>query len=70
MNKSHIISEGNVSDISSTIVHICICNEHHVQNCNVNDICVPGKLFPGQLFNVTIVGLTTHAINNYDPNNY
>ena len=57
MNKSHIISEGNVSDISSTTVRICICDKHHVQNCNVNDIRVPGKLFPGQLFNVTIVGL-------------
>ena len=57
MNKSHIISEGNVSDISSTTVRICICDEHHVQDCNVNDIGVPGKLFPGQLFNITIVGL-------------
>ena len=57
MNKSQIISEvGNVSDISSPTVRICLCDEHHVQNCSISDFNMP-ELFPGQLFNLTVVGL-------------
>ena len=57
MNVSHIVSQGNVSDISSTTVHICLCNEYHVPNCSVSYFEVPDNIFPGQLFNVTLVGL-------------
>ena len=57
MNKSQIISEvGNVSSISSSTMRICLCNEHHVQDCSSNYF-KNIVLFPGQLFNVTIVGL-------------
>ena len=56
-NISHIISKGNVSDISSTTVRICLCDENNVPNCSVNGFRVPNDLFPGQLFNVTLVGL-------------
>ena len=59
MNKSHITSEGNVSDISSLTVQICLCNEHHVQSCSFRGLSMTDGLYvyPGQLFNVTVVGL-------------
>ena len=58
MNKSHITSlaEGNVSDISSSTVQVCLCNEHYEQDCSISYFNVP-ELFPGQLFNLTVVGL-------------
>lgn len=58
MNRSHITSEGNVSIISSLSDQVCFCNEHHdiVQNCS-KGIAMTVELFPGQLFNIIIVGL-------------
>ena len=56
-NISHIISQGTVSDIYSSTVHICFCDENFVPNCDLDSYEVPEPLFPGQHFNITLVGL-------------
>ena len=59
MNKSQIISEvGNVSDISSSTMQVCLCNKHHEPDCRMSALNeLQLALFPGQLFNLTVVGL-------------
>ena len=54
INISHIISHGNVSEISSSALRICFCN-NSVPDCDVT--VLEFEIFPGQLFNVTLVGL-------------